>query len=107
MDRAPFTPTEFAARRRAPPPLPAAQAAALRRASELVVELNAVVASVRAHLNELEAARAAPAPAPPAVPPTEDTALAPGELRAAFGAARDATPARARPRWAETLLDDT
>jgi predicted PhzF superfamily epimerase YddE/YHI9 len=84
------------------PSIPPAQAAALRRASELVVELNAVVASVRAHLNALEAAHVAP----PALPPTEDTALAPGELRAAFGAARDATPARSRPRWAETLLDD-
>jgi hypothetical protein len=85
------------------PSIPPAQAAALRRASELVVELSAVVASVRAHLHELEAARAAP----PALPPTEDTALAPGELHAAFGAARDAKPARPRPRWAETLLDDS
>jgi hypothetical protein len=85
------------------PSIPPAQAAALRRASELVVELNAVVASVRAHLAELEAARATPA----ALPPTEDTALAPGELRAAFGAARDANAARSRPRWAATLLDDT
>lgn len=93
-----------------------AEAAALRRAAELVVELNAVVASVRAHLAELETARSAtasPAVAPEVEPAVEslvsseeDSGLEPGELRSAFGAAR-AIPAHARPRWADSLLGDT
>ena len=109
MDRAPFTPTEFAALRRGlAPPIPPAHAAALRRAAELTAELTAVVASVRAHINELEAARTVSAPPalPRPVPPTEEEgALAPGELRAAFGEARAGGSPR-RPRWADTLLSD-
>jgi hypothetical protein len=118
MDRAPFTPTEFAALRRGPPPVPLspAHAAALRRAAELTVELTAVVASVRAHLAELEAGRAGPpevepsvatvAEAPASEPAADEGALAPGELGAAFAAARHAQPSRPRPRWADTLLGD-
>src|SRR4051794_18647990 len=123
MDRAPLSPTEFAALRRgSPTPIPPAQAAALRRAAELTVELTAVVASVRAHVAQLQAVRsAAPSPSPalteppevePRVEPLarapadEDGALEPGALRAAFGAAQAATPSRPRPRWADSLLGD-
>jgi hypothetical protein len=115
-----------------PAPFSPAQAAALRRAAELTVELTAVVASVRVHLAELEAARAAatplppspsppfaapspPLPAPPEVEPhvtsaapgLEEPGLEAGELRAALGAARDAEPTRPRPRWADALLPDS
>lgn len=129
MDRAPFTTIEFAALRRGltAPPLSPAQAAAVRRAAELVAELTGLVGTVRAHLAELEAAKA-PAVAPPVVEPAviepivvepiveepapeepadEEGSLREGELRAAFVAARDATPPRSRPRWADTLLGKT
>ena len=62
-----------------------AQAAALRRARELAAELAGLAASVRAALRE----EASAAPAEPA--------LEPGELRAAFSAARGAK-GRRRPR---------
>jgi hypothetical protein len=134
MDRAPLTTVEFAALRRgqAAPPLSPAQAAAVRRAAELVAELTGLVGTVRAHLAELEAAKAPIAPPPLVEPPViaqivvapiveepapeepafeepafEEGSLRAGELRAAFVAARDATPPRARPRWADTLLGET
>jgi hypothetical protein len=112
MDRAPFTTAEFAALRRVPPPLSAGQAAALRRAAELAVELNELVATVRGHLAELGAARPA---VPPEVEPTvqplfsdegEASQLGKDELRDALGSAQDATPARERPRWADDLLGE-
>ena len=86
MDRAPF-PLESG-------PRPAAQAAALRRARELTVELTAVVATVRSRLAELEAAP----------PPADEGELEEGEMRAAFAAARAGAETARRPRWADTLV---
>jgi hypothetical protein len=97
MDRAPLTPGEFAAFRHglaSPAPLSAAQAATLRRARELSVELADIVGAVRAHLAELEAAE----------PFAEEVGLGEGEMRAAFAAARITSGSGPRPRWADALL---
>jgi hypothetical protein len=104
MDGAHFTPgDEFAGFRpgrapAAPAALPPAQAAALRRAHELTVELTEVVASFRTRLAELEAA----------APAGDEPGLPAGEMRAAFTSAREAADAdHHRPRWADVLLPET
>jgi hypothetical protein len=73
-----------------PAPLSPAQAAALRRAGELVAELAALTAAVRAHLGADESA-----------PAERESRLGKSELRAAFAAAASA-PSR-RPHWADLL----
>ncbi|MDX6650796.1 MAG: hypothetical protein QOJ97_2747 [Solirubrobacteraceae bacterium] len=99
-------------------PLSPAQAAALRRARELVAELTELTASIRSALRDevsagprAEAGRFAPpvaeasssAPAllePPLADPEDETAsgLAAGDLRAAFAAAKPGAGPRRRPR---------
>jgi hypothetical protein len=78
-------------------PLPAAHAAALRRAYQLTGELIAMVAAVRTGLAELEVTD----------PAADEGGLPEGEFRAAFAAAREAPGAERRRRWADTLLRET